>query len=44
MATQTKPTPKRDPLKARPRPDADAMNIATEVTERFSKSLEYLGR
>jgi hypothetical protein len=34
----------RPPLEARPRHDADALQIARELTERFSKSLEYLGR
>jgi hypothetical protein len=45
MATSHKQTtPKRAPLKARPRPDADAVKTAEQLSERFSESLAYLGR
>jgi hypothetical protein len=44
MATQTKQAQTRAPLKARPRPDADALKGAEEFMERFPKTLEYLGR
>jgi hypothetical protein len=45
MATLFKQaTTKRPPLKAKPRHDADITKIIADVSERFSVSLEYLGR
>jgi hypothetical protein len=45
MATLSKQaTTKRAPLKPQPRPNADAIKIAAEVSERYSESLAYLGR
>ena len=44
MTTQFKQAKPRAPLQARPRPDADVAKIVVAVTERFSSSLEYLGR
>lgn len=34
----------RAPLKARPRRDVDVSELATEITQRYPKTLEYLGR
>ncbi len=35
---------KRKPLKARPRPDLDREELRAAISQRYSVSLEYLGR
>jgi len=42
-AAQEKVLPRRK-LAARPRPDADLKQVRAEITERYKKTLEYLGR
>ncbi|WP_420140591.1 hypothetical protein [Sphingomonas sp.] len=43
MATQVKTTPRRK-LDARPQADFDMKAARAQITERYKKTLEYLGR
>lgn len=44
MATAKKEKAPRPKLVARPQPDADLKAISAEITERYKKTLAYLGR
>ena len=44
MATAHYQVRTRPPLKARPRPEADAKAVAAEISAQYPKTLEYLGR
>ena len=44
MSDAAKKAPKRPPLKARPQKDVDRDALREDITERFSKTFEYLGR
>lgn len=44
MAADAGKQSKRAPLKARPQPDVDREKLRTDISERFSKTLEYLAK
>jgi hypothetical protein len=44
MPKPAKKEAKRQPLEARPQPEADREALRADIAKRFSKSLEYLAK
>ena len=44
MVKTAKKDAKREPLEARPRPEADREAMRADISKRFSKALDYLAK
>lgn len=44
MSKSAKKETKRQPVEARPQPDADRRAVRADIVKRFSKSLEHLAK